>query len=383
MAFRLFSRKKYGRKGSIRMAGTRGKVGLIIGLLLLVTAVICGIVFLPKLFSGPAQSPAASNLVDSSLTAITGKVEDRSELQNEAVIKHSAINDPVMWGDEIVYSTRVTSHLYDKLFIYNIANKSVAQIEVPSKYSNIVWTQMNESFIVYVDAATSGGGRICVYDRASGAAYVVKEYTFALPQITLDGEFLAFSQQAGDDVDRLYVYNLRTRESLAAKVLIRTPAVSGSVFLDEGILTYAVAYYESDILKSRVVELNLTTGEEVTHEWGRYVYSPKRTGKYIAFSSSSTGLMDNVFLSEDGNMPVLLVEDVANYEMGEGFLAYTKESNIYIYVFSTGKTYRLNSDVSKGLLASVAGKYVCWYDVTSQGDVDIVKYAVVDINSMT
>ena len=100
-----------------------------------------------------------------------------------------------------------------------------------------------------------------------------------------------------------------------------------------------------------------------------------RSGKYIAFLSSASGAPDDVYLSEHGAQPQLLASDVTNLRMGDGFLAYTKEDAVYAYVFETGKSYRMNTTVSKALLASVCGRSVCWYDVTSYSDVDIVKYA--------
>ena len=149
------------------------------------------------------------------------------------------------------------------------------------------------------------------------------------------------------------------------------------MYLDDGILLYSVPYYDGEILTSRVVEISLSTGGEKIYDWGRYVYSPKKDGNYIAFLSSATGATDNIYLSEKGDTPTLLVEDVVNYDMGDGFLAYTKGGSVYVYVFDNGKTYRLNTQISKGLLADVNGKEVCWYDVTDTKDVDVVKYASV------
>ena len=56
---------------------------------------------------------------------------------------------------------------------------------------------------------------------------------------------------------------------------------------------------------------------------------------------------------------------------------YTKDGNIYLYDFETGKTAQLNTSISRGMLASASGGEVCWYDVTSAKDVDVVKYAKV------
>ena len=83
------------------------------------------------------------------------------------------------------------------------------------------------------------------------------------------------------------------------------------------------------------------------------------------------------YLSENGEAPLLIAEEVVNYRMGDGYLCYTKDGNIYLYDFETGKTAQLNTSISRGMLASASGGEVCWYDVTSAKDVDVVKYAKV------
>ena len=142
-------------------------------------------------------------------------------------------------------------------------------------------------------------------------------------------------------------------------------------------MTYAVTYAEGELLKSQVTLLSVETGQERTYEWGRYIYAPKTSGRYTAFLSSATGPADDIYLSENGESPLLIAEEVVNYRMGDGYLCYTKGDNVYLYEFETSKTFRLNTSVSRGMLASAQGDRVCWYDVTSASDVDVVKYAKV------
>lgn len=55
---------------------------------------------------------------------------------------------------------------------------------------------------------------------------------------------------------------------------------SGGAHLNGTVLTYAVGYYEGDLLKSRVTTLDLSSGAEESYDWDRLVYSPMRSGKY-------------------------------------------------------------------------------------------------------
>ncbi len=57
---------------------------------------------------------------------------------------------------------------YNRLVIYNTVESSSREIDVPVKYDNIAWLQMSQDYIAWVDSSSSGGGRVCAYDRQKG-----------------------------------------------------------------------------------------------------------------------------------------------------------------------------------------------------------------------
>ena len=378
-------RSGWKKKADVRMKGQKDHMGLKIALLVLAILLIAGAVYyfafyLPKERAKIPSSVDPQPFVDPVSGVGTEGVGDWSRLQKEAAIKYNTINDPFMFGDEIVFSSTSTAGgtvLYNRLVIYNAAQNASEEVDVPVKYENIAWLQMNQDYIVFVDSSSNGGGRVCAYDRKKGEFFAIKDYVFALPQLSLDGKYLAFLQQAGQQTDRLYLCDLSTRESVTVKVFEGAPETSGAVHIQDGVLTYAVTYTEGDLLKSQVTLLSVETGQERTYEWGRYIYAPKTSGRYTAFLSSATGPADDIYLSENGETPLLIAEEVVNYRMGDGYLCYTKGDNVYLYEFDTGRTYQLNTSISRGMLASAHGDRVCWYDVTSASDVDVVKYAKV------
>ena len=150
-----------------------------------------------------------------------------------------------------------------------------------------------------------------------------------------------------------------TREGVAVKVYDGMASVTGSAHVSEGGLVYAVPYMENEIQKCRIYVQPLDGGAEVAYEPGRYAYSPKMNGNYIAFLSSTSGPPRDIYLMEKGGETKLIESGVLNFDMGQDFLAYTKDQNVYIYVFATGQKYRLNTDISRGRLASVCGDMVC------------------------
>ena len=312
------------------------------------------------------------------------KENDISYLQKEALIDNSyrSINDAYMDGDEIVFSTAtVTKNIrkYDKLVIYNTVTNEHEVIDTATKYDNIVWCKLSGNYIVWLDSCQDGGGRVVMYDRKNKKQRLIKEYAYALPQIAVRGKTLAFWQQAGTELDRVYLYDLETGEAVTVEEMEGLPDVTGAVQLSDAGLTYAVPYVENDITKCRIHIVSPENGDVEILEPGRFTYAPKSSGKYTAFLSSATGGPTDLYLMERPNEKAdLIMKNVTNYAMGDGFIAYTRNDAVYAYRFADKHSYRLNTTVSRGLLAGVNGDAVFWYDITGGGnDVDVVKYAKV------
>ena len=72
----------------------------------------------------------------------------------------------------------------------------------------------------------------------------------------------------------------------------------------------------------------------------------------------------------------LISKDVVNFDMGSGFIAYTKDDGVYAYRFRDNTNYKLNSDISRAYLCSAEGNMVCFMDVTGGFDdtVNTIKY---------
>ena len=75
--------------------------------------------------------------------------------------------------------------------------------------------------------------------------------------------------------------------------------------------------------------------------------------------------------------PVVIAENIINYSVGDGFVAYTKDEAVYIYYFADKSSGRLTADSTRALLTSVCGKNVVWYDITDLTGANIVFYAQV------
>ena len=311
---------------------------------------------------------------------------DMSSLQQSAMIKFDNINDPFMSGKEIVFSTSTVEdgvNKFDKLEIYNTDSGESTEVKgIEVKYDNILSPKITDDYLLWIDSNEDGGGRICAYDRSTKKQFLIKEYAFAVPTINIYGDLIVFMQQAGDNLDRLYMYNLRTRESVAVDTFSDLPSVISAADISKTDMVYAVPYKTGDVIKSKIYTYSLKDGAKESHDFDRYVYEPETDGKDIVFTTTNNGPRCDLYVSKSGGEPELIQKDVQNYEVGDGFVAFTKDEAIYIYMFDKGKTAKISSEKSRGLLASVNKNEVCWYDVTGGYlEIDVVKYAVVEWES--
>ena len=60
----------------------------------------------------------------------------------------------------------------------------------------------------------------------------------------------------------------------------------------------------------------------------------------------------------------MVATGVLNYDLGDNFIAYTKDEAVYVYYWADGSTGRLSNSNSRALLASVTDDVVLWYDIT-------------------
>lgn len=392
-------RRKMKRQYTVRrtafakfMDTTQGKILFWAVLAAVFAGIVCLVIFVvapavDKAVNPPTKVPIKFNDFKDSLETESGPAVEEasvSYLQKEALIEVSRVNDPFIYGDEIVFSSSEVSGgvvNYSSLYIYDISEQTTNKVSgIEVKYNNILQPMMNEDYIVFLDSSAGGGGRICVYDRRTGKQSAVKDYLYAAPQISLDGNLIAFMQQAGDDLDRLYLFDLDTFESTAYRVFSGLPAIPSAVDMQNGVMVYSIPYQTEDgYNRSRVYTMELTTGMERSNEPGKLASYIKTNGQETAFLSAISGAPTELYLLE-GVTPLLIDSDVANFEIEENYIAYTKGENIYIYDLKGKQINKLNSDISRGLLTCANDNMVCWYDVTGgySGRADIVRYAEVN-----
>jgi len=292
---------------------------------------------------------------------------------------YNSKNDPYMDGDKIIFSSDTDKS--NGLFLNTVVlydTKEGTFLELPGvekKYDNILETKMSGNWAVWVDSLLLGGGRICGYDLSENKMFVIKEYAYAIPEISLSGDYIAFMQPAGEDSQRLYLYNLRTREGVTIRLYDTAEKECGNA----SVSSVDMVWPEYSTGNRSYVQRLLLTGDTAAFDnpdFGGSAYGPKTNGKDIVFTTSRIPQDGDLMLSMKGEVPVKIGEGAVSYEIGTDFVVYSKDQKIYAFGINNAmQTVQVTSEATRGLLSSVNGNKVCFYDVTDiSGSMDVVRY---------
>lgn len=328
--------------------------------------------------AGPTPSPTVSPTPTPAPIAKPDMSADAQEL----VLKYNSVNDPYVNGNEVVFSSGnplQSSPELTTIAIFDINTKESTEVKgITKKNTSLFEPKINDKYIVYLDCKTKDGGAVCGYDRETGKSFVMREYLFGKPKVSLVGDYALWMQQTGGARDKLYLYHLPTQESTVIEIFINTPFSVSAPYMSEESLIYVQPYGESQLLdgsaasmEAEIVVMPLVDGGDskaTFYRPGMYVYEPMIDGDDIVFldgnRDDTSNLMHCKKSGDTYTTPQVIEQGVLNYEVGDGYVAYTKDEGVYIYYFKDGSKGRLSSDTTRAMLWSANGKNVVWYDIT-------------------
>lgn len=288
-------------------------------------------------------------------------------------------NEPYIDDERIIFTTRYEDksvYELDTVVLYDIASGSYRILEnVEKKYDNLLSPVLSGNTAVWLDSMLGGGGRLVGYDLTTNEQFLIKDYGYALPKLSVSGDLLAFMQWAGTETQRLYVYNLRTREPVTVKVYAHNPYGNSAASISERDLVWSEYGPDGSAELKRIVFSGDGSHYE-NYDLGMNVYEPKTNGRDIVFTTQRTATSGALMLSTNGGEPVRIADHVTNYGIGENFVAYTKENRVFVCFTNEQNAFSLTSEISKALLSSVDGSWLTFYDVTDAVLTDeVVMYA--------
>jgi len=385
------------RRASRMRASTLVPLFKIGGLVVLGIGIVLVVIFVVvPLFGGSAGTDETLAEATPEPTATPIARPDMTELGKElSAIVHKSINDPYVFGSEISFTTGnqlQSSPVIESVAVYDINTEQTTIIEgINKNYAFLFEPKHNDDYIIYLDCKEEYGGAVCAYDRNTGEKFVMREYLFGKPKVSLSGDYALWLQQTGRGTDRLYLYQLSTRESVEIEVFVNTKFAVSAPYMSDTAIVYVQPEGESALLDgsrdtdvAEICVIPLREGgdaQRILFRPGTYVYDPMIEGSNIVFLNSNRDHNSSLMLStregEGFSVPTVIADRVLNYYLGDGFVAYTKDEAVYIYYFKDGSTGRISPETSRALLSSANGKSIVWYDTTELGIANVVYHAQV------
>lgn len=387
------------RRSSTRFRASKiGPIVRIAGILLFTAGLITVfiLVIVPLFGSGTDNSnPTLASTVPAPSQKPIAR-EDMTDLAKELGILHKSINDPYSFETEVVFSTGnqlQASPTLDSIAIFDIQTQDTQVVEgIAKKYDYLFEPKINSKYIVYLDCKDEYGGAVCCFDRQSSKSFVMREYLYGKPKVSIFGDYALWSQQTAKTKDRLYLYHLPTQESVEIEIFDNTFFSTSAPFMSDNAIVYVQPFGESQVLDGSSASLEPEICVVPLREGGdaqkilfcpdvENVYDPMISGTNVVFVDTNRDCDGRLMLctrsGETYSEPKVIAEGIVNYFVGDGFVTYTKEETIFIYYFKDGSSGRLSSDSTRALLASANGKNVVWYDITELGIANVVYLAQV------
>ena len=375
----------------------------IAGLIAAVGGLACVVIFLIvpwiKGESVGAPEPTPTETVAATPTPEPTPIakDDMSASAQILNIQYRNINDPFVFGDEVVFTTGAKLQSQpdiDRIAVYNLTTDTTTEMpRIELKYASLFEPKMNEKYIVYLDCKSQYGGNVCGYNRETSEMFVMREYLFGKPKVSLVGDYAVWMQQTSQARDKLYLYHMPTQESVAIEVFVNTPFSVSAAHMNEENIVYVQPEGENFLLdgssastNAEVVVMPLEDGgdKQITRFLtGTYVYDPMISGDYIVFMDGNADYDSQLlYCTKQGDTysePQVITSGILNYAVGDNYVVYTKDNVIYIYYFEDGSTGRLSTDTSRCMLATANGKDVVWYDITDGFDsgVNVIQHITV------
>ena len=299
---------------------------------------------------------------------------DLKEMQTEIVIPEYQYAADVTVDGDTLYAA-IGNYMPDgtaafvRLLEYNVKTKAHSLLKLPLEYKSIRFPAVNDRWIVYLDSAANGGGRMVAYRRETGDVRALKTVHTGLPKPVLYKDTAFWIERTGQNRDKLFAVDLNTGESATLELFDSSPFALSKPFAYGGTLLYVAPSGE-------LIALDLDTGERRTVPVkADYVHDPQKNADGIAFLDSDHA-RDGRILWYDGTQTVEVVTGAVDFALGNGFIAYSRFDKNYVYYYGDGTTFCTTRSDETAMLLGAGGDVIVWMDVTWR-DKDIMEFMIV------
>ena len=296
---------------------------------------------------------------------------DLKSMQTEIVVpEFQYLTDLAVKGDTIYAAagnyTQDGTAAFVRLLLYNAETKSHRFLALPLEYKSIRFPVMNDKWVVYLDAAANGGGRMAAYNLETGTATALKTVHTGLPKPVLYENTAFWIERTGQNRDKLFAVDLVSGESATLAIY------DGSVFALSRpfVFEHTLLYVAPD---GALTALDLKTGKsETVPVKADYVHDPQMNADGIAFLDSDHAETGHI-LWYDGTETIEIASGAVDFALGDGFIAFSRYDKNYVCFYKDRTTFCTTRSDETAMLLAAGDDTIVWMDV-SWRDKDILEY---------
>ncbi len=383
---------------------------------LVIVALVFNVLDSKGVLSGTANGPAATETVPPWATPqpagdIKYTVVDRSQGAKEMKVDEMRINQPSIYGHEMLFSAGSGSldrSVLTNLYLYDAVtdeNKKITSSKLDG--GEIFETYLSEKWIVWVDTDHKGKNVIYKLEREKmndgkwdTDILVVQEPENHMPRLGLYGDYLVWMEQVSDSEDKLYFVDLTTDENMAITMFQNSNYAVSTPYIHKDMVLWADA--DPDRVGENVSaiynlvfeklgetdtsdEESTETGEEDSGELepgvfktGTYVHNPICNDDIFVWIDKNTAPDSTLYFAyKSGALPPkALWSNITQYSVGDNFICFVYNQIVYAYYYAEDILLQVSEASRNSILPQAFGSLIVWEDKTDSGD-DMFKYIIV------
>lgn len=313
--------------------------------------------------------------------------DEEKEIVLPPDLSYKWLADPFCCNDKIVFTAGRADDgnkvLMESFLEYDINSAEVRKLDITPENDHILFPVFNENWLVYLDALYTTGGEIRAVNLKSSARkpFTVKQVYVGQPEIRLDGDYITWLDRTGSDRDKIFVCHIPTLETTVVQYFNRSKYGTSMPYLNKGRLIWAAEDNSESTARItsvlKYVDLESSTISEFHPDV--YIHNPEYNGKYYAWIDSHYNKNSTLYVYDGNGKPKAVDEGIVEFGIDEKYVAYEKDEAVWVYLFETGRIYRITPEREQTQFLGVSGGCIFWMDVTSR-ERDIMKYIKLPLN---
>jgi hypothetical protein len=370
---RMSKNLKYAPKRRVNLDATSygPLIKLVIALVVLAALVLVAVfVVMPLLAARVSEAPQSSNAPALSTVKQTASPvnpiltnEVKTVLFGEGYGLPTAVVDPSVYGNEILFATGSSENATDRLVRLNPETGAFTNIAITRINDTIRYPVESADVILYADCKSAGGGSIVRLDKVTGETAVMAEFAKDVPKLLLESPYAVWTERTASTTAKVMVCDVTTGELLTLAVLTSSAYAESAPSIKSGQVIYADADAQNPG-SSLIRTILLADNSRWDFAAGSFVHDPKSAGDRWAYLSGNHDTSSDLYISVGGGAVKRVASGVIDFDITPTCVVFSRDETVYAYVFADDKTYVISETGANAQFVMAGGDYALWRDMT-------------------